>query len=685
MPKRIPFTGEAYWEKVNPYLSQLLTPENGGIQLWTNATQPSGLVSDDEGRTGWNLDAGCLQRWNGSSWINLVPSLTTLSPIIIQIFNDWNPNPVPSWLSNLILSTIYGWTPAQTPPWLTQALDNLLATLTLSDIVNLLNTWTPAQNSPIDLLINAAMISGGLSEAQAIAIINNWSSAVPTWLINDINSRLTELALSQLAGSATLPQIQTALNQWYNNALTPFINSLLTIGNISGVATFAQIQGALDTWFNLSNTGLKAYIDTGDAGAKAYGDQIRATLLARVDSDYNDLLNRINTHGHATPAPTPTPTPTTAPAPFQYFCWPNTQDNLYESLNFPSIMGACVIDKINLMRIYVWPHRFHQAVDSVGSGTWGNYSASGKLVVLPSSAWSDKSGVNGSPNNISLSGILAATTNVASFNCPDNSLGWSGEIGSNFTHKSTDNKYFVYLIWESASFTGNYPLRDFPMQAYLSIYKNTLNDPAGVDDNTLYSTETSGPSTGPIFSDSGEAHTFVVQYRPSIPTTTPPPTTPPPTTTLEPSGWYQGNNNYDLSEIGSIAYVGTGIVTSSPITISAFIDGGTVGQLTNITVIRVPGKINGVNNIPNTISFETLIAATGAQYNSYSLQVNDIGDATQSEFNVQTSTTSSDSGYNVYMKVNNTTHAPTTLRFRQVITNASAGKIIYYNGPVFLG
>jgi hypothetical protein len=52
------------------------------------------------------------------------------------------------------------------------------------------------------------------------------------------------------------------------------------------------------------------------------------------------------------------------------------------------------------------------------------------------------------------------------------------------------------------------------MQAYLSIYKNTTNDPYGQDSNTLYSTETSGPSVGPIFSDSGEAHTFVVQYRP---------------------------------------------------------------------------------------------------------------------------------------------------------------------------
>ena len=67
MPKRIPFIDETYWEKVNPYLSQLLTPESGGINLWTNATQPSGLVAEDIGRTGWNTDIGCFQRWNGTS------------------------------------------------------------------------------------------------------------------------------------------------------------------------------------------------------------------------------------------------------------------------------------------------------------------------------------------------------------------------------------------------------------------------------------------------------------------------------------------------------------------------------------------------------------------------------------------------------------------------------------------
>lgn len=484
MPKRIPFIDEAYWEKVNPYLSQLLTPQNGGINLWTNATQPTGLLADDEGRTGWNLDAGCLQRWNGSSWVNLQPSLTTLGPVITQLFQEWNPNPPPQWLIDLILNTINGWTPAQSPPWLTQALDNLLSTLTLPDILNLLNTWTPSQGSPVDLLIDAAMTSGGLTEAQAIAIINNWSGAVPLWLVNYINSRLTALALSQLAGNATLPQVQTALNQWYNGILKPYIDGLVTLGSLGGAATFEQISGALTTWFN---TTLKAYIDTGDAGSKAYGDQIRATLLARVDSNYNDLLNRINTHGHTGGTTTPPPTTTAPPV-----------------------------------------------------------------------------------------------------------------------------------------------------------------------------TTTAPPST-----------------------TTPPPTTTP-VPTSAPSAMYWNSNNYDLSEIGSIGFVGTGVETSTPVDIKFYLGSSTNGQLTNITIIRVPGQINGVNNIPGTISYNNLIAATGAQHNSYSLQ-NTLGESNEFTFNVKTSTLSSDNGYNIYMRVNTTTHAPTEFHFEQVIVNAPLGKAIHYNGPVFTG
>jgi hypothetical protein len=157
MPKRIPFIDEAYWEKVNPYLSQLLTSQNGGINLWTNATQPASLVSDDEGRTGWNLDAGCLQRWNGSSWVNLQPSLTTLGTEIHKIFKEWNPVPPPEWLTNLILNTINDWEPLEYPTWLTTLLQELIDDLELTDIEHLLNIWTPAIDSPVDLLIKAAM------------------------------------------------------------------------------------------------------------------------------------------------------------------------------------------------------------------------------------------------------------------------------------------------------------------------------------------------------------------------------------------------------------------------------------------------------------------------------------------------------------------------------------------------
>lgn len=483
MPKRIPFIDETYWEKVNPYLSQLLTPENGGINLWTNATRPSGLVAEDIGRTGWNTDTGCFQRWNGTSWENLQPSLTTLGPVITELFEDWNPEPPPQWLTDLILNTISTWNPSPIPQWLIDAINAILNALSLSDIVNLLNQWTPSQGSPVDLLIDAAMTSGGLTEAQAINIINNWSSAVPTWLTNYINGQLTGLALSQLAGNATLPQIQTALNQWYNDILKPYINGLLNIGNLGGNASLAQIQSALDSWYNST---LKPYIDTGDANAKAYGDQIRATLLTKVDTNYNDLLNRINTHGHAG---TPTTTTTTSP-----------------------------------------------------------------------------------------------------------------------------------------------------------------------------------PST-------------------TASSTTPPPTTttPPPTTTAPPSAIYWGSNT-TLNNTTDVAFVSTGVQSSGALSFYTFVNDATMNATIDITLIRIPGKINGVNNIPSSISYASLTSATGAQTSNHSLEWN-LGNPIGPfpAISVATTTQSSDNGYNIYMKVNSATRNGTPLKSIVVGFNASGGSspsmTITYTGP----
>lgn len=484
MPKRIPFIDEAYWEKVNPYLSQLIAPPTGGINLWTNATQPAGLNSDDVGRTGWNLDAGCLQRWNGSSWDNLQPSLVTIAPVITQLFQSWNPSPPPQWLVNLILDAINSWSPGAIPPWLEQALKTQINALTLGDIVNLLNQWSPAEGSPVDQLIDAAMSSGGLTAAQAISIISNWNSAVPTWLANYINSRIAAIALSALAGNATLPQIQTALNQWFNGNLKPYIDGLLNVGNMGGTASFPQIEAAIQAWFT---NNLKPYIDSGDANARAYGDQIRATLLTKVDANYADLLNKLNTHGHAgggtTQAPTPAPTSSQTPAP---------------------------------------------------------------------------------------------------------------------TSSST------------------------------------------------------------------------------------------PAPTQAPSSTFHWGSNATISSAGGVAFIGTGIESSGPLSISMWTYDASFSADLAVTVIKIPGKINGVNNIPSDISYGSLVGTQGAQLLNFTLKWASrsfIGPA--STIGVSTPTTSSDKGYNLYLVVNsgtryeigNTAYRNTVVGFSNVGSGSTPSMTITYSGP----
>lgn len=39
------------------------------MEIWTNATIPTGLVPSQAGYTGWNTDKNSLQRWTGSEWI----------------------------------------------------------------------------------------------------------------------------------------------------------------------------------------------------------------------------------------------------------------------------------------------------------------------------------------------------------------------------------------------------------------------------------------------------------------------------------------------------------------------------------------------------------------------------------------------------------------------------------------
>lgn len=110
---------------------------------------------------------------------------------------------------------------------------------------------------------------------------------------------------------------------------------------------------------------------------------------------------------------------------------------------------------------------------------WGNYSAKVKNVLLPSFKWPDKSG----PNDITVSSLLSATSNIITINCPDTSQQF--ETTTSFFDISQDNMYFVYLIWERVYWPNNYV--DKPMTGIVGLFKS--------DGTQLVSTMTSGSST----------------------------------------------------------------------------------------------------------------------------------------------------------------------------------------------
>lgn len=180
----------------------------------------------------------------------------------------------------------------------------------------------------------------------------------------------------------------------------------------------------------------------------------------------------INTHQHNNESGTNgTPSNFTS-----YAAWPNTQANAINTYNYPIIIGACVTDNLTNINISVFPYDFSQSI-------WGNYSARVKVVLLPSSVWPDQSGPSNTPNGINVSSLLAATSNIITVNCPNTSTQFS--TTTSFSHISSDNMYFVYLIWEKVYWPNNYV--DRPMTGIVGLFKS--------DNTQLVSTMTSGPST----------------------------------------------------------------------------------------------------------------------------------------------------------------------------------------------
>jgi hypothetical protein len=69
--KRLPVVGQdqgTWGQLLNDNLKQISDVNKGGINVWTTSTRPTGLVTDDEGRTGVNKDTGKIERWTGAAW-----------------------------------------------------------------------------------------------------------------------------------------------------------------------------------------------------------------------------------------------------------------------------------------------------------------------------------------------------------------------------------------------------------------------------------------------------------------------------------------------------------------------------------------------------------------------------------------------------------------------------------------
>lgn len=479
MPE-IPYIDKVYWEEVNTVLSQLMSPLTGGIHLWNQSNpRPSNLTPANEGLTGWNTSTQNLERWTGNSWLTLTYSSEMLRPIVNAFLKDNGSNLQPTWLKDLIANQFLTWAPSTLPSWILNAFNTAINNIPTPKVFSLLNSWNPDPNSPLGIRIQQASASGGMNPQQFSNLFANWPHAIPNWLISYVTALLTNKTWSSTVGEASYQQLLPPLTEWFNNWLKGDINSRLAIGGMQGAFTFQQILPVVEFWFN---SNLKAYIDNGDNTSRQYINNIFTSLEQKENQNREDILNRLAAHTHNTN--------NVVPSNFTgYAAWPNNQANYTNQYNVPVIIGACITDRLSGMQVNVHPFDF-------GSSVFGSFSARMKVVMLPSSAWPDKSGVNNSPNGITTSGLLSATSNIFTISGTNT----SSMIASttNFSHISSDNCYFIYLIFERVWWPEKYI--NAPVCGVFTLFKS--------DGSVLMSTMTSGP-TQP---NNMKYHTFYGYY-----------------------------------------------------------------------------------------------------------------------------------------------------------------------------
>lgn len=249
--KEIPPINQAVWELINPFLTQLHDPGNGGFQIYSEGERPNNLTINDVGKTIWNSTKGCFQEWSGGYWVDLRPKRGAIEDVVLEIISTWNPSTPPQWITNMINNAING--------------------LNMSVLQSILDTWTPGISSPLRALITQI----------ATQVLNTGVNPVPVWLTDYINGLLN----GNNAGAIPLSRILGALDTYWSNNMLPYIT----------------IQDDL----------IKAYVDqkitqldtkvTTDLNTKY------ATLLAS--------LNTHTHAGSGSSTPTPVPTPTSTPTP----------------------------------------------------------------------------------------------------------------------------------------------------------------------------------------------------------------------------------------------------------------------------------------------------------------------------------------------------------------------------------
>ena len=252
--KEIPYIDQAVWDIINPFLTQLHNPGNGGFQIYTESMRPNNLTINDVGKTIWNSTKGCFQEWSGGYWVDLSPKKGAIEDVVIDIIRTWNPTKLPQWLI--------------------KAINDAIDTLSIETLQSVLDSWTPSITAKIRAVIKTialGVLRDGLTPV-------NKEIPIPTWLSNYITGLLTTLSTATIS----LSQIAAALQTYWTQTLKPYIDGKTTL-KINGKDT--TLQTAIDD-----------LIEKYDALLLSY---------EKLPEKYPILT--------ATPTPTPRPTPTSSP------------------------------------------------------------------------------------------------------------------------------------------------------------------------------------------------------------------------------------------------------------------------------------------------------------------------------------------------------------------------------------